>query len=134
MSQENVEIVRRCFDAFNRKDFDSVIEDYDEQAEWRPALAGAVEGRVYRGRDDIRGYFTDLFASFADVSTQDAEFRDLGDRVLALYKLTVRGRDSDVVVDQPGAIVYDLRGGQIVRAESYLSWDEALSAVASAEA
>jgi uncharacterized protein len=133
MSQKNVEVVRRCFEAFGRRDFDAVITDLAERAEWRPALAGAVEGRVYRGRNDIRRYFDELFASFADVSTQDVEYRDVGDRVLALYKLTVRGRDSDVVVDSPAAIVYELSNGEIVSATSYLSWDEALSAAGSTE-
>jgi ketosteroid isomerase-like protein len=134
MSLTNIEVVRRSFEAFGRRDFDAVIKDWAERGEWRPALAGAVEGRVYRGRNDIRRYFDELFASFADVSTQDVEYRDFGDRVLALYKLTVRGRDSDVVVDQPGAIVYELSNGEIVSAASYLSWDEALSAAGATEA
>ena len=89
---------------------------------------------MYRGRNEIRRYFDELFASFADVSTQAVEYRDVGDRVLALYKLTVRGRDSDVVVDSPAAIVYELSNGEIVGAASYLSWDEALSAAGSTEA
>lgn len=134
MSKKNIEVVRRCFEAFGRRDFDAVITDLAERAEWRPALAGAVEGRVYRGRNDIRRYFDELFASFADVSTQDVEYRDVGDRVLALYRLTVRGRDSDVVVDSRAAIVYELSNGEIVSAASYLSWDEALSAAGSTEA
>jgi ketosteroid isomerase-like protein len=133
MSRENVEIVRRSFEAFSRKDLDTVIEAWAEESEWRPAMAGAVEGTVYRGRDGMRRYLEELFATFADVSPQDAEFTDLGDRVLLLYRLTARGRDSDVVVDQPGAIVYDFRQGQIVSAQSYLSWDDARAAAASPE-
>jgi ketosteroid isomerase-like protein len=59
---------------------------------------------------------------------EDVEFRDLGDRVLVLYRLHVRGRDSDLEIDQPAGAVYELRDGKIVRARSYLTRREALEA------
>ncbi len=40
MSRENVEIVRRLFDAFNRQDANSVSELWTLDAEWRPAYIG----------------------------------------------------------------------------------------------
>ena len=134
MSRENVEVVRRSLEAFGRKDLDTVIDAWAEESEWRPAMAGAVEGTVYRGREGMRRYLNELFTTFAEVNPQDAQLTDMGDRVLLLYRLTARGRDSDVVVDQPGAIVYDFQNGQIVRAQSYLSWDDARAAAASGQA
>ncbi len=128
MSQENVEVVRRSFEAFNAKDWDGAIELWDSDGEWKPAMAAAVEGKVYRGHAEIRGYYDDLLDSFAEVRTEDPEFRDLGDRVLTLYQLIVRGRDSDVVINQPGAVLHELRDGKIVRAASYLSQEQALRA------
>jgi len=61
------------------------------------------------------------------VRPHDTDFRDLGNRVLALYRL-VRGRDSGVAIDQQGGTVYELRGGKIVHGRSYLSHGEALEA------
>jgi len=34
MSQENVEIVRRTLDAFNRRDFDAWLEGFDRDVVW----------------------------------------------------------------------------------------------------
>jgi ketosteroid isomerase-like protein len=39
MSQENVEIVRRAFDAFNRRDLAAAAAVFASDAEWVPYLA-----------------------------------------------------------------------------------------------
>jgi len=128
MSQENVEVIRQNLEAFNAKDWERTIENWDSDGEWRPAMAGAVEGKVYRGHAEIRAYHDDLLESFAEVRAENPEFRDLGDRVLVLYRLIVRGRDSDVGIDQPGAALHELRNGKILKAASYLSQEQALRA------
>ena len=96
-------------------------------------MAGAVEDSVYRGHAGLRRYFDELFESFSEVRVDDVELQDLGDRVLVLHKLRVRGRDSGVAVGQPGGVVYRLRGGKIVHGRSYLSHGEALKAVGLSE-
>ena len=39
MAQENIEMVRAAFDAWNRGDHDSLIEMWDEEAEFYPLRA-----------------------------------------------------------------------------------------------
>jgi ketosteroid isomerase-like protein len=129
MSHENVEVVRAMFDAFTSGDPDGTNEFWDAEGEWRPAMAGWVEDRVYRGHKDLRCYWDELHASFSDVRVEGLELSDLGDRVLALYRLRVRGRDSDLTIDQLAGAVYELRSGKIVRARSYLDQAEAMKAV-----
>jgi ketosteroid isomerase-like protein len=133
MSQENVEIVRRNYEAFDRREFDLALEGWDEDGEFMPAMAGAVEAKVYRGHAGLRRYFVELFESFSDVRLDDREYRDLGDRVVALYRLRVRGRDSGIAIDQPGGALYEFRGGKIVSGRSYLSASEALEAAGVSE-
>ena len=134
MSQENVELVRRGYEsAFDRGEFDLPLDEWHEECEFVPAMAGAVEAKVYRGHAGLREYFDELFQSFSEVHVDSREFRDLGDRVLVLYRLRVRGHDSGVVLDQPGAAIYELREGKIVRGQSYLSHAEALEAVGLSE-
>ena len=130
MSQENVEVVRRGIEAFDRQEFDLdlAVETWDPEGELVPAMAGAVEGKVYRGIEGLRNYYEELFESFSEVRLEDREFRDLDDRVLVLYRLRVRGQDSGVAIDQPGGALYKLRGGKIIHARSYLSRAEALEA------
>jgi ketosteroid isomerase-like protein len=128
MSQANVEVIRQNHEAFNARDWDRTVQHWDSAGEWRPAMAAAVESKVYRGHTEIRAYFDDLLESFAEVRAEDPQFRDLGDRVLVLYQLVTRGRDSDIAINQPAAVLHELRGGKIVRATSYLSQDQALEA------
>jgi ketosteroid isomerase-like protein len=131
MSQENVEVVRRTYEAFDRREV--YLDTWDAGAEFRPAMAGAVEGKVYRGHSELRHYLDELFESFAEVRVDNREFRDLGDRVLALYWLRVKGRDSDLAIDQPGGALYELRDGKIIWASSFLTQAEALEAAGLSE-
>ena len=106
MSQENVEIVRRHYEAFDRRQLDAAVEGWDPTGERTPAIAGAVEGQALAsGLRGFVSYFQELLASFSEVQLQNREFRDLGDRVLVLYDLHVRGHDSGVAIDQPGGAI-----------------------------
>ena len=53
------------------------------------------------------------------------EFRDLGDRVLALGRTEGRGRASGVRVDSPLATVFNFSGAKMSRARAYLDHGEA---------
>jgi len=130
---ENVEIIRRGLQVFNERDVDAAVGTWHEDGEFAPAMAGAVEGKTYRGHAELRRYFDDLFGSFSDVHVEDPELRDLGDRVLILYRLIVHGRDSDLTIDQPAGALYELRDGKTVYARSFLSRAEALEAAGLSE-
>ena len=67
MSQENVEIVRRTLEAINERRFDSAAGEWHPRGEWRPAMAGAVEGKVYRGQVALRRYFDDVSENFSEL-------------------------------------------------------------------
>jgi ketosteroid isomerase-like protein len=60
MSQENVEIVRRVYDAAARRDVATVLALYDPDVERDVSLhpLGGVTGkRVYRGHEGLRIWF-----------------------------------------------------------------------------
>src|SRR5215213_1696408 len=91
MSQENVEIVRRAFDAFNRRDLAAAAAVFASDAEWVPYLA-ALEEQIYRGRDAIEGMwrevlmdvpdfridFVRVVADSPDVAVIEVEFAGMG--------------------------------------------------------
>jgi hypothetical protein len=52
MSQENVEIVRRGFEAYSRRDVDGFLSHLDSAFELHSAIVGGAEGRVYQAHDD----------------------------------------------------------------------------------
>jgi ketosteroid isomerase-like protein len=127
VSQENVELVKRLIDAFNRREVDGFAELTTPDFEWITSMS-AVEGEVFRGREGIETYFGrmkeawDEFLAFAD------DYRDLGDRVLFEGLLQGRGLGSGVPVTTRLDILYDVRDGRISKMHSFLDHHEALRA------
>lgn len=128
MSQQNVEIVRRGFEAYSRRDVDGFLSFLDPQFELHSAIIGGAEGRVYRGPDGVRQWLADSDESFVELTIELSEFRDLGERVLAFGQIQARGRESGLGLDSPTGWVCDLRGGKLVKAAGFLSRDAALQA------
>jgi hypothetical protein len=56
MSQENVEIVRRVSDAYNRRDVGAMLDELHPEIEWHPWLQLQLGGAatVYRGHQGVR--------------------------------------------------------------------------------
>ena len=123
----NVDIARRLFEAYARRDMDTVLEAAHPDIEVRPGLVGGLEGRVYRGRDGFREFLEEVDATWTDFRIEIAEFRDLGDSVMALGHTWGGGRDG-IAVDAPGGWVLDMRDGRVSGFRSFNSWEDALEA------
>src|SRR5215211_3373635 len=100
MSQENVEIVRRAYEAFAQGDIEAAlamcqpviqVEDHNRSLE-TPA--------TYHGRDGFLTLFATVNEGFSDVRYTPEELTDVGDRVLAEVRRTGRGRASGAQVDE----------------------------------
>ena len=133
MSQENVEIAKRAVDAFNRRDLDDYDELFTQDYEWFPAMIGIVDGDSFRGREGVARNYQVLGDAWQEFRLVGAEFRDLGNLVLALGRLEGRGRAGGAPADAPLGIVFDFRDGKIARARSYLDHNEALRAAGLSE-
>jgi uncharacterized protein len=127
VSQENVEIVKRLIDAFNKRGVDAFAEITTPDFEWTTSMT-AVEGEIFRGREGIDTYFGRMKDSWDEFLAFVDEYRDLGDRVLQLGRIEGQGRSSGVRVSAPLDVLYDLRDGKISRMRSYLDHGEALRA------
>jgi uncharacterized protein len=132
MSQENVEIVQRSFIAFARRDTALFFELLDPDVLWIPLMA-SLEGRVYRGLDGVRQWFEGVLTDWEFFEAYPKDFRDLGDRVLVFGHWRARGRASGVELERAGTWLYDLKGGKIVREQTYTDRAEALEAVGLSE-
>src|SRR4051794_8770245 len=130
MSEENAEAFKRGLDAGNRRDIESFLETLDPEVEWHPGLAALLEGEatVYRGREEVREMFQDLFEAFADLRFEISEIRDLGDRVLAVGEMRGRGTESGVEIESPWAYLIQFRNGKATHVRTYLDPKEALEA------
>jgi ketosteroid isomerase-like protein len=132
VSAENVEIVRRALEAWQRDDLDSFLSVIDPNVELLTAIERGLghAGRIFRGHEGMRENWNLWRTEFDDFWIETDEIRDLGrGRVLNLAHTRFRGRASGIMVESQLALVVTLRDGKIVRSEDYLSHKEALKAV-----
>jgi ketosteroid isomerase-like protein len=124
MSQENVELVRAVFEAFNRRDFDAALALGHDSISWRTLFS--VETDVLRGKQEIRVAWERQIEAL-DVHIDVVELTPLDDtRVLAVGKWRGRGSESGAPVEQTAVQVFTVEDGRLRRVETYASRDEAL--------
>jgi ketosteroid isomerase-like protein len=129
MSVRDVEIVRRAVDAWNRRDPDLWRDYATADVECAPAGPAAVEGTVYRGYDDVVRGLESVWETWDEVFFEESEVRELGDVILWLGRLKLRGASSHVALDQEFAVRFVLREGKLAVIEAFRSWDAAIDAV-----
>jgi ketosteroid isomerase-like protein len=88
-------------------------------------LAGGLDGGSYRGREGVERFGADT-SEWEELQNAVEEFRDLGNRVFVLGRLTGRGKGSGAPVDQPYAGILDFRGDPIWRYRAYFDRAEGL--------
>ena len=127
MLQENVEIVRRCYDAYGRGDLDSALAAFDPEIEiYDHDLPDSGE---YRGLEGLFRWQADWESSWETWRWDPEEFIDAGDRVVAVLRVHAKGRGSGVDVERVDGAVWTLRDGKLIRLDYYGSKAEALAAV-----
>ena len=130
MSQENVEVVRRQFQALTRRFLDAAAAFWHPGIDWR-AIEGALDDvGVMRGRDALRRYYEDWFDAFDELSAEVEEvICDDEDRVAVSLHFAGRGRASGVLTQGRYYVACTVRGGQIIGGREYETRDETLEAV-----
>src|SRR5688500_19408358 len=109
MSQENVEIVRCVWDAWERSDLDALYALYDPAIVW-VNHSGPIEMRgAHLGHDGVRRFWREWLEPFDRVENHAETFIDAGDNVLVGWRMSGRGKESEVPVDVYGWSLLTLR-------------------------
>jgi len=135
MSQQNVEIVTRAWEAWIRGDLAGVLDTFDPAVEWDTThMHGWPEDGVYSGRDAVRRFLEGWLASWERFESGADEIRDAGgDRVLVLCWQQGFGPGSEARVRMDWAQLVSLRRGFAYRVEAYSDQREALEAAGLSE-
>ena len=115
MSQENLEAIKRVFEAFNSGDFDAALAIADPEIEYvRP---GGLTPLV--GPEALRAWMEP--DAFDAQTVEPLDFRDLGDKVLVRQRLTAQGAGSGIEIEIESWSVWTLSGaGLVTRLEVFL--------------
>ena len=94
MSQENVEIVRRGFAAYDRGDIEGVLELWAPDAIWDWSNSRGFDAGVFRGHAEIRAFWQRFRAAFEEVRFELVDVLEVEDDLLIVENVAhVRGRD-----------------------------------------
>jgi ketosteroid isomerase-like protein len=134
MPRDKVDVAKRSVDVYNRGDMDAFFAELaTADFEFYPGAVGALEGVGYRGREGVERFAVDTSENWEELQNIPEEFRDLGNRVLVLFRLRGRGKGSGAPVDQACACILDFRGDRIWRNRVYLDRAEAFRAAGVSE-
>jgi ketosteroid isomerase-like protein len=130
MSQEDVDALKRGFDAVSRLDGDGLLAMTDPEVEFRPRFQLMLGGKaaVYQGHAGVREALRDLYAALDWIKPEISEIRDLEGRIVALGRLSLRGKHSGAEVASPAGWVVDIKDGKALRVAEYLDHSETLEA------
>jgi ketosteroid isomerase-like protein len=133
MSSENVEIVRKAYEAWEpawasgTADLGELLALMDDALVCR-RHAPAPDPGIWHG---LQG-FLDMSAELADIFDEfrlrAEEFIDARDHVVVRIVMEGRGSGSGAPVAGTGWIVYGMRGGKIAAIDIYVTRDQALQA------
>ena len=125
MSAENIETVRRLFQAVEERDLAGTLAVYDPEIVIREA-SFLPYGGIHHGREGAKQH--GMGAAFAwdkfqpgDEKRLDAVFLDAGDRVVVLFRLKGLAVNSGKKIDVPVVGVYRVRGGKVVESQMFYS-------------
>jgi ketosteroid isomerase-like protein len=126
MSQENVEIVRRVYEAANRSDWDAAFRAAHPEFEatfQRGPFAG-----THRGREAVQAQLADQRVAFDSLIMEPLELRDSGDQVVAIVRTRLRPRGSSAEFEIRNGHLWTVRDGEVLSLVSFPSPEQALEA------
>ena len=127
MSQENVEIVQRHFEARNGRDLMTLLALWrsDAEIDWSQSR-GPLKG-VYRGHRELETFWNELWSTFEVVQVEAHGFTEIGSEVVVPNTAHLHGRAGIEVVAR-STFVFTVENGQITRQRMFQEEDKALEA------
>jgi ketosteroid isomerase-like protein len=119
MSQENVEVVRRAYEAWAAADFETLFRLIDERAVIRRVPPLPLGSGTYHGHEGLVETSTEWSEDFAEWEMRAEELFDLGDHVLVRVYQRAVGAGSGVPVESHYWFLHALRNGRITRLDMY---------------
>lgn len=139
MSEENVALTRRLYEAINS--IGRTGAEYVDLEKLAPELWGSLaldvelrgrpdvpDQRTYRGREEVKEFWRMLQEVWAELRWEPLEFTDLGDVVVVETRLIGVGRGSDLRIEADETDVFWFRDGEITVLTGFATKEEALEA------
>jgi ketosteroid isomerase-like protein len=128
MTEQNVEFLRRGYEALQRGDVETFKSLSRERLDPEFEFHHVWDGRVFKGYEGTMEWLSDTRETWSDYKQEVDEIIDLGEHVVVVLGISAQGAGSGVPVAQEFAVVWTFDGERVVRARSFTSRAEALEA------
>lgn len=128
--QDNAEIMRAGYNAFNDRNFEAVMGIFGEAIEWTEPDGSRYRG-VYHGPEEVGSLFERLLSDIDDFVVEPDRILDAGETVVVLGHHRGTVIETGESLDVPFAHVWDLEDGRATRFQHYTDtaqFEAALSA------
>jgi ketosteroid isomerase-like protein len=136
VSQKNLEIVRKLFEATSKRDASAVFALLAPEIEYdttRVGVGNFTRAGVWHGYSGLRSMLEEWNEAWVGVEYELQELVDTGGPIVAMVVVHARGRRSGVQFDLPGSCLLTLENDKITRVVWFPTHAEGLEAAGLSE-
>jgi uncharacterized protein len=128
MSRGDIHILEELFAAFSDGDIERILRFTHPRfvATIPPELS--PEPDTYRGHEGVRRYFRSFADAMEELRFEPQRFWDAGEGVVVAMRMTARGKQTSIPVEQRFAQIWSIRDGLVASVRTYASLPDALQA------
>jgi len=135
MSEDNVDAMRKVYEAMARGDFWAAGKVFDPEIEWSwsSSMSGLTGVGTYHGIEGVEAATRDVFKAW-DMFRQDAEeFIEAGDDVVVVARMHGRLKGSEQEIEATAGHLWTFRDSRVIRFRAFETLSEALEAAGLSE-
>lgn len=133
MSEDNLSVVRRGYEAFGRGDINGLLELFDDQIRWVTPGPPALRTSGQRtGRQAVAEFFAAVNEVHDIQRFQPKEFIAQGDRIVVLGDETTRVKATGNVVELDWVHVFTMRNGKVAAFQEFFDTAAVVAAMSAA--
>ncbi len=135
MSEDNLDVVRRGYDAFGRGDIDALLELFDEQIQWvTPGPSELATSGRRTGRQEVGQFFASVNELFDVQRFEPRDYIAQGDRVVVLGVEAARVRSTGKLLELDWVHVFTMRTGKVIAFQEFFDTAAVVAAMSAAHA
>jgi ketosteroid isomerase-like protein len=132
MSGENIDVVRRHIEAWNRRDRVAYVATFHSDGEIDWSRSHALYRGVYRGREQQKAFWDEFWSTFKNSQLEIHDITEAGSEIVVWNTAYMWGRDG-IEVTATSALVFTVESGKIICMRLFHERAEALEAVGLSE-
>jgi ketosteroid isomerase-like protein len=135
MSQENVDAMRKVYEAMARGDFWAAGEVLDPEIEWSwpSTMSGLTGVKTYHGIEGVEAATRDVFKAWEMFRQEAEEFIEEGDDVVVVVRMYGRLKGSSQEIEETSGHVWTFRDARVIRFRAFDTPTQALEAAGLSE-